>query len=143
MIQIKQRYGLLLLGCFMFLQLLGCTEMDNATVRYGDGSGNSYIISPKPTPQIMYQPVKPEFSSSGEYDGGTPVTHKLTAAEHNQILAVLRAALENPAVHITQRVKMSGLISIKSSDKEASFILKPGCAEQQAIEKLLKQTLGR
>lgn len=135
----KTRHALLfLIVSGLALLLWGCKEMKNATLRYADGSGNSYIVSPRPTPQLMYQPVKPAFSSSGMYDGGEPLTRKLTPTEHGRILELVRAALENTSVHIKDRVKMSGAIHVKPEQgEEVSVILKPGCTEQTNLESYL------
>lgn len=123
--------------CLLLLSLItGCEKLKQATISYGDGSGNSYVITPEP--RLEYLPIEPAMSSSGSYDGGEPVNRPLSAAEHDQILAVMRAGLENRAVHITDRVKMSGQIRVQHGDGNLAVVLKPGCAEQQAIETLLK-----
>ncbi|HEY9843568.1 MAG TPA: hypothetical protein V6D23_24065 [Candidatus Obscuribacterales bacterium] len=115
--------------------------MEKATILYADGSANSYLLTPKPEPQIEYSPVKPEFSSTGTYDGGEPVTRKISREQHQRILEAVRAALENKAVHIKDRIKMSGLVRVKTDEGEVTVILTPGCAEQKALEQALKQSL--
>ena len=37
------------------------------TINFGDGNGNQYIIE---RDSIEYIPIKPEYSSSGVYNGG-------------------------------------------------------------------------
>ena len=132
---------LFLMCCFTLFNLLGCKDMEKATILYADGSANSYLLTPKPEPQIEYSPVKPEFSSTGTYDGGEPVTRKISREQHQRILEAVRAALENKAVHIKDRIKMSGLVRVKTDEGEVTVILTPGCAEQKALEQALKQSL--
>lgn len=122
----------------LMLMLGGCYEMEDITVTYADGSGNRYLLTAKPTPQIDYRPVKPAESSSGLYDGGQPAVRPLSATERQHLIGLLESAIANPADQISKRVMQSGLITIKRGDGEESYILKPGSPEQLAIEAYLR-----
>lgn len=131
--------GLMLLSLFL---LTGCDEMRNAMLIYADGSGNVYRVTPEPKATISYDPIKPANSSSGTYDGGEPVADlPLNKADHDRILAAVRAAVLNRKVHIEDRVMMSGAVTIRQGDKDTNFILRPGCAEQKTLETALKDGL--
>jgi len=133
-----QAFGLFwLLGCLLWLGLLaGCQNLKQATLYYADGSGNSYLITPEP--RLEYRPVTAAMSSSGVYDGGEPFQRVLTSVEHDQLVAVIQAGLTNQAVQIEARVMRSGQITVQHADQKFSVILQPDCAEQVAIETLLK-----
>ncbi len=105
---------------------------------YADGSGNSYVIMEDREKTLEYNPVKPEFSSSGVYDGGIYVKKTITDSQYTQIRSVLRDALQNKLIHIENRVMGSGLITIQESGTTRSCILKPNSLERRAIESLLK-----
>ncbi len=109
---------------------------------YTDGSGNAYVIREDRGKTLEYNPVKPEFSSSGVYDGGTHVKKIISDSQFAQIRSVLRDALKNTANHIENRVKGSGLITIQEPKNYFSCILSPGSLEQREIEKLLKDFLN-
>lgn len=130
--------SMLLLSLLLFASLIGCEELDSVSLNYADGSGNVYLVAKNPEPYLEYKPVKPLNSSSGTYDGGEPVKRNITESRYGEILAAVQKAYANPDVQINERVMMSGAVTLGSKDKSISFILKPGCAEQQELESLLK-----
>ncbi len=105
---------------------------------YADGSANRYIITPD---TLEYDPVTPAESSTGTYSGGDPRAVSITAGQFEAIGQLFDKALGNKAVHIQDRVKTSGAISIVKGDSHTQVILAPGCAEKEAIESLLKKIL--
>ncbi len=131
---------LLLLSMLLLTGLLGCEELDSVSLNYADGSGNVYLVAKNPEPYLEYKPVKPSQSSSGTYAGGQPVKRNITESRYGEILAAVQKAYANPDVQIAERVMMSGAVTLSSKDKSISFILKPGCAEQQDLEHLLQAT---
>ncbi len=134
-----QRMGifaiLILTICLIFT---GCDDK-KMTLNYADGSGNLYIVQSHPVPHLSYQPIQPASSSSGMYTGGDPVERDLNPADYQALTEKVQAALSNKAVHITDRIKMSGALELQGEGQSVSVILKPGCAEQLALENLLKQ----
>lgn len=104
---------------------------------YADGSANLYLLTET---SLEYLPVKPEESSTGRYSGGDPKTVAVTPAEFNELKDLFDKALENTSIHIPDRMKTSGMISMIGSTKK-QCIIKPGCAEMIAIEEALKRTL--
>ena len=104
-------------------------------IDYGDGNGNQYVIEQE---AIEYKPVKPKFSSSGIYDGGDPVKKKITQQQYDKIASSIKEAIANKASHINNRVKMSGVITIREGNAVKSCILSPNSEELNEIEKILK-----
>lgn len=109
------------------------------TYTYADGSANLYILTPT---TLEYDPVTPEESSTGMYSGGEPKTVTITGEQFASIKALLESAIKNPSVHIKDRTKTSGAISVKQGTNEKKFIIAPGCAEQIAIETLVKSVIS-
>ena len=115
-----------------------CMNSDHRYV-YADGSANLYIIS---SDSLEYDPITPEESSTGIYSGGEPKTVSISTEQFKSISQLFDKALANKAVHIEDRMKTSGAISIIKGDVRTQIILAPGCAEKEAIESLLKQILA-
>lgn len=116
----------------------GCDDLSVIECRYADGSGNLYRVGGGSEKMIEYIPVKPEFSSSGLYDGGAPVTRSLTGEQYGLIVSGFKRSFAARSSHIANRVKMSGLVVIRDRRGERSIILAPRSKEQADIEKLLK-----
>ena len=102
--------------------------------RYLDGSGNEYKINSK---LIEYNPVKPHVSSSGIYNGGNYVKKELKEVQYDQLSSILNTAIENKKIHITNRIKRSGIIIVQNKEMEKTCILNPDSKELKDIEKLL------
>lgn len=115
-----------------------CMKSEHRLV-YSDGSANRYIITPD---SLEYDPVKPEESSTGFYSGGDPKSIKISSDQFDSIGQLFDKAIANKAVHIEDRMKTSGAISVSKGDVRTNVILAPGCAEKQAIESLLKKILA-
>jgi hypothetical protein len=130
-------FNVIMMKSFIFiiaLLTLACSY-SMTTYHYADGSGNRYTIT---STQLSYDPVKPEESSSGVYSGGEPKTVSLTRDRYADIRTALEKAISNKAIHIPDRIKMSGLI-IDSDGKK--YLLAPGSAEVKELESLLRVSL--
>jgi len=75
--------------------------------KYYDGSGNQFIIKDD---ELSYKPVKPEFSSSGTYDGGEAVTITLSEQQIQQLSVLFQAAIDDTKSHIEKRLMGSGQV---------------------------------
>lgn len=106
---------------------------------YADGSANRYIVT---SDSLQYDPVTPAESSTGTYSGGDPKSVSISAAQFEAISELFNKALANKAVHIEDRMKTSGAISVVKGETSTQVFLAPGCAEKDAIEGLLKQILN-
>lgn len=106
---------------------------------YADGSANRYIITAS---SLEYVPVTPEQSSTGTYSGGDPKTVSISAEQFKSIGGLFDKAVSNKSVHMKDRIKTSGAVSIIKGDTRTDVILVPGCAEKEAIEGLLKKILA-
>jgi len=107
--------------------------------RYLDGSGNEYKFNNK---FIEYIPIKPFYSSSGVYDGGDHIKKDIKEFQFNQLSSILNTAMENKKIHITDRVKRSGIIIIQDKNKQKTCILNPNSKEVQNIEKMLHEIIS-
>lgn len=123
----------------LFLNLTTLACMSTSThYEYADGSANLYILT---SDSLAYEPVKPEESSTGMYSGGDPKKVAIKIEDFRNVRSLLEAAKKNHAVHITDRIKTSGVITTVSDAEKTNFILMPGSKEIIAIETALKQLL--
>lgn len=111
------------------------------TYQYADGSGNVYRITHD---SLSYSPVKPEFSSSGIYDGGEAKNMALTKDQYTEISTAFKAGFDNKAAHIDKRLMGSGSVSAFENGKTVhKFILAMNSKEKEQIETVLKAVLGQ
>jgi hypothetical protein len=106
---------------------------------YSDGSANRYVITQT---TVEYIPVKPEESSTGMYSGGEPKSITITADQFNSLAKTFDLAFKNTNAHMSDRPKMSGLITSISRNATNKAILKPNSEEKQAIEEALRKVLA-
>ena len=125
----------------MTFQLTKCPSMEFAQYQYSDGNGNSYKIGFLHEKSFEYVPVKPEQSSSGEYDGGKPVSKSITDDDLQKIVAAFNLAFNNSSIHIQNRIKGTGLIIKKQARKETVVVIRGDSVEKENIEKILKKLL--
>jgi hypothetical protein len=80
---------------------------DSASFRYADGSNNVYLLSSKDSKiaTLEYKPMKPRFSSSGTYDGGTPQKKQISAKEYQSIRSLFEKIVNNRSNHTGKRKK--------------------------------------
>lgn len=109
------------------------------TYEYADGSANLYLLTET---SLEYLPVKPEESSTGMYSGGDPKTVAVSPVEYHALKDLFDEAMEKTSIHIPDRMKTSGMISVIGSTKK-QCIIKPHCPEMIEIETVLKRTLNK
>ena len=109
--------------------------------KYNDGSGNTYIIKSEVKKFIEYIPIKPSLSSSGIYDGGNYIKKEINKLQYNKITSILNEAIGNKENHIENRVKMSGMITIKEINDKNIYILAPNSKELYKIEKTMQEII--
>jgi hypothetical protein len=109
------------------------------TYEYADGSANLYLMTKQ---ELRYVPVTPEQSSTGMYSGGEPKTVPISTDQFNALKGLLDNALDNTSIHISDRIKTSGMISRIGSTIEQCMII-PYCKEMMEIEETLKRTLNK
>lgn len=123
---------------FSFILIItnySCTPMQTLSYQYGDGSGNQYIIT---SDSIEYLPVKKEFSSSGMYDGGDYTKNKITSENFQKLTDEIHLLFENKSLHIKDRIKTSGIITVMKDSKEDKTIIIKNSPEKERFETLLK-----
>lgn len=124
---------------FIFnLLFLAC--MDTHHYQYADGNGNVYILN---SSTLEYIPVKPEESSSGFYSGGEAKTVSVSTEQFSALQSLFEKGMNNSAVQINERIKMSGVITHFRGDQQNKYILKPGSAELVAIESRLNEIISK
>lgn len=123
--------------------LSGCSQMKLTINDYADGSGNVYFLKKTDKWQITYSPVQPINSSTGTYSGGDPYIADITDSDYEEIKALIVKAIENQTIHIENRVKLSGVISITTETGEQSYILRPNSSELKAIDTWFKASKVR
>jgi hypothetical protein len=65
----------------------------------------------------------------------------ITAEQFSAARTVLESAINNTAIHINDRMKTSGAISVVDKNETKRYIIQPGCSEKVAIEETLKEIL--
>lgn len=119
-------------------------ELKKETVySYADGSGNLYIVEGGESFTLEYDPVKPEESSSGFYDGGDHIKGEISREEYNQIAALFKRAFTERESHIENRVMLSGIFYIKEESGEESCIHAPDSKLKAEVEQFLKVLVDR
>jgi len=106
---------------------------------YLDGSANKYIIKDEGKKILEFTPVKPEFSSSGIYDGGDYSKKEINNLQYTEITSIMDEAINHEESHIKNRVMRSGLLKIKEDDNEKSCIIGPDTSDLQKIEEFLEK----
>lgn len=124
---------------FLVLVSFSCMKK-NTQFEYADGNGNVYSVT---SSTLTYAPVKPENSSTGSYSGGAPKSITLTADQFEAISVVLTKAAGNTGSHISERVMMSGAVSVTDGNDKNRYIIAPGSVEQKEIESTLKKILSQ
>lgn len=125
-----------------FLSIYGENSHKGKTIySYGDGSGNTYVVAADGKKTVEYKPVTPEMSSSGIYSGGDYVKKEISQSQYQDIVSSLQKAVKNKKIHIKERVKTSGLITVQKNKTKKVYIIKPNSKEQINIEKVLKEII--
>ena len=107
-------------------------------IAYYDGNGNGYIIEKADFITIEYNPIKPELSSSGIYDGGDYVKKEITTSQFDEVLTLFNEAISKKDEHVENRMKGTGIVAIHGEDK---CILSMGSKSIEKIEEKLKLLL--
>ncbi|MHA1884309.1 MAG: hypothetical protein ACXAAI_05385 [Promethearchaeota archaeon] len=115
--------------------------MGTRIYRYIDGNNNEYVIKGDPQMSVEYNPVKPQYSSSGIYDGGEHKKIKITNQQYNELITVLNETAAKKKIHMRDRVKLSGMIIIQKKGAQLEFIIKPHSREMDIIEEQLKSVM--
>ena len=98
--------------------------MSKLSFYYTDGSGNHFRFWQEAEQiHFEYDPVQPQFSSSGVYSGGTAKKGILTAEQ----AAILRQRFtfwqEATAEHVERRMKGVSILSIEKDKGRTSFLV--------------------
>lgn len=115
----------------------GCMNSSKKHYEYADGNANRYVLTPD---SLQYIPVLAQESSSGMYSGGQPKVVTISIDDFEVLESHLKNLVKRVELHSTNRMKMSGLI--KDKDSQKAVIIKP-CPELTALDSLLQVTLNQ
>lgn len=121
------------------LLVTACAQTHQPGFIYSDGCANVYTVYPD---SIVYDPVRPEESSSGIYSGGEPYTAVITPEQFSRIFNEVRILEENLSLQTDQRNMMTGQFEIYSPEGISIFIVKNGEALDE-FNRLLSDEIGR
>lgn len=117
-----------------YVVILSYSERSTEEVlKYGDGSGNLYIIGKD---SIEYVPVKKENSSSGVFDGGEPGKKKISEQDFRLVAKEFDEIFRNKKIQIKDRIMTSGILTRIKGDKKYQVIISRS-PEQAKLEKIL------
>lgn len=108
------------------------------SIRYADGAANSYSIdSDGDGATFVYDPIRPEQSSTGTYSGGDPRSGRLDAATVAELWRRVDALAANTAIHQADRNKGTGMFDLKGGAGPRAFIVEMG-ADIRAFDEFLR-----
>lgn len=117
-----------------YVQLVSFSAPDNPSLRYSDGNGNTYVLT---TTSIRYVPVKPQYSSSGAYDGGEPKEKGISAGQFDAAVAEFERLHGLTGVHTHNREMGTGVLTRINGEEEWTVIVKMG-SEKDGLEAMLR-----
>lgn len=123
---------------FLLFITFACMK-PNRTFVFSDGNSNLYTLDGS---VLTYNPVKPEESSSGTYSGGEEKTVTLAGADVDSLRLLFEQAMANVTHHQPNRLKGTGVLTIRQGGEEKQCILKRGSPELEAIESFLKKHMN-
>jgi hypothetical protein len=118
--------------------ILMSTSLFAQTYTYLDGSANKYEIS---STKIIYSPVTPAKSSSGDYSGGVPETVEINSEIFKKIKSLIDEAVKAKTEQIEHREMGTGVIMWKKKKKENTVIMQMNSPKKEDLEKYLKEIL--
>ena len=107
---------------------------------YTDALGSTYTLQPD---SLSYDPIKPQFSSSGMADGGDPAACALTSEAYQGIKEKFDAAIAAMDQHIQNRIKGCGSIVVGSGTDSKAYFIAMDSPHKAALEAALKSALHR
>jgi hypothetical protein len=100
-------------------------SLDSWRLDYSNGSGDSYSFEFKHGPLILvYNPVRPESSSSGLYSGGARFSGPCRAPQLQKLKDYFLGFESDLSQRCDKRMMGTGVFSMHSSDLNVEFIVK-------------------
>lgn len=94
---------------FIFCFALFAFAPSSKSYTYVDGNNNVYTLTPD---SLVYDPITPNESSSGEYSGGEPKTVKITSEKFSKIEGIVLAILKDKKSHEKNRQMGFGTLEV-------------------------------
>lgn len=91
------------------LSLCSATAPKSRSYIYIDGSNNEYRIKPD---SLIYSPITPEESSSGEYSGGAPKQVRINSEQFSRIELIIKSILKDKNKLIDTRLMGCGTLLV-------------------------------
>lgn len=86
---------------------------------------------------FVYDPIRPEQSSTGTYSGGDPRSGRLDAATVAELWRRVDALAANTAIHQADRNKGTGMFDLQGGTGPRAFIVEMG-ADIRAFDEFLR-----
>lgn len=126
---------LLLLFAISFVSFMQKEKKEVAVYAYIDGNNNVFEIFQT---RLVYNPISPERSSSGEYSGGNPAQTALNSEQFENIEAKIKAVIKDKSHHLDSRPMGCGTIVIKSK----SLFVDASSSLLKELDTLLRSLVG-
>ncbi|MBK8927441.1 MAG: hypothetical protein IPM74_16450 [Crocinitomicaceae bacterium] len=121
--------------CAISLLGMSAAKPDSPAYIYVDGNNNEFIIR---TDSLIYNPVSPAESSSGEYSGGEPKSTPLSESEFDSISALVKSIIKDKKNQIDTRLMGCGTLVIGKK----SLFVDSNSSLKIELENYLRTKLG-
>ena len=109
-------------------------------LRYSDGASNLTVIQFLTDHAVLiYDPVTPLESSSGEYSGGEPIHREIPLEAAHQLLIDVTYLSKNASLHTEGRAMMTGAFTLVSTDESKTQFIIRKCPELDALDKQFQE----
>lgn len=105
---------------------------------YTDAMSNTFVFG---ADSLQYLPIKPELSSSGVADGGSPKSTALSKTQFEALDLLAKQALEDVASHIPNRNMGCGTLTLVDATGEKTVFIAAKAATKAELEAALKDAL--
>lgn len=113
------------------------------SIEYRDGNANRYRFwQDGSVARYLYDPVRPEHSSTGHYSGGEPAQGNLTEEQVDALWRVIDRLVNDPTLHVAHRSKGTGQLSLATPEGDRSVIVRMG-EEVRGLDAHLEVYRGR
>lgn len=87
----------------------GIASAGNTSYTYIDGNNNEYTIT---SDSLIYSPITPAESSSGEYSGGEPKRVKISSEQFLKIESIIKSIQKDKSAQIDNRLMGCGTLLV-------------------------------
>ncbi|MBK7130209.1 MAG: hypothetical protein IPH66_12725 [Crocinitomicaceae bacterium] len=121
--------------CAISLLGMSAAKPDSPAYIYVDGNNNEFIIR---TDSLIYNPIKPSESSSGEYSGGEPKSTSINEPEFDFISTLIKSIIKDKKNQLDTRLMGCGTLVIGKK----SLFVDSNSSLKIELENYLRTMLG-